>query len=118
MEDKVAPKSLDFAIRIVKMYKYIIETHKGFVLSKQLLRSETTVGALIREAEHAQSKADFLNKMNISLKEANETLYGLILLKETDYVNPGMYSSISQDCEELVRMLASIAKTTKTQLGR
>ncbi|MFT3903663.1 MAG: four helix bundle protein [Niabella sp.] len=118
MENKVAPKSLAFAIRIVKMYKYLIETHKEFVLSKQLLRSGTAIGALIREAEHAESKKDFLHKNNIALKEANETLYWIILLKETDYLDEQSYTSVYRDAEELVKMLASIVKTTKVNISR
>ena len=81
MKSIVADKSLAFSIRIVKLFKHLNETKKEFILSKQLLRSATAIGALIREAEQAQSKADFLNKMNIALKEANETVYWLILLK-------------------------------------
>ena len=86
MENKVADKSLLFAIRIVKLYKYLITEKKEFVLSKQLLKCGTAIGALVKEAEHAQSKPDFLNKMNVALKEANETLYWLILMKETEYL--------------------------------
>ncbi len=87
-------------------------------MSKQFLRSGTAIGALVREAEHAQSKSDFLNKMNISLKEANETLYWIILLKETDYLSQQEFQSIHNDAEELVKMLASIVKTTKQKLNR
>lgn len=88
------------------------------MLSKQLLKSGTAIGALIREAEHGQSKADFLNKMNVSLKEANETLYWLILLKEAGYISEVEYRSINSDCEELVKLLASIVKTTKVKLNK
>ena len=115
-ENKVSVKSLAFAIRVVKLYKYLAETKKEYVLSKQMLRAGTAIGALIREAEHGQSKADFLSKMNIALKEANETLYWLILLKETDYLNANEFNSVYADCEELVKMLASIVKTTKNKL--
>lgn len=83
-----------------------------------MLRSGTAIGALVKEAEHAQSKADFLNKMNIALKEANETLYWLILLKETDYILEEEFQSIHNDAEELVKILASIVKTTKQSLNR
>jgi len=115
-ENKVSVKGLAFAIRVVKLYKYLAETKKEYVLSKQMLRAGTAIGALIREAEHGQSKADFLSKMNIALKEANETLYWLILLKETDYLNANEFNSVYADCEELVKMLASIVKTTKNKL--
>jgi len=118
MKNIVAPKSLAFAIRVVKLYRYLAEIQKEFVLSKQLLRSGTAIGALIREAEHAESKADFLHKNNIALKEANETLYWVILLKETDYLDEQAYTSIYNDAEELVKMLASIVKTTKSNIGR
>ena len=82
----IQEKSLAFAIRIVKLYKHFTEHKKEYVLSKQLLRSGTAIGALVKEAEHAQSKPDFLNKMNMALKEANESLYWLILMKETEYL--------------------------------
>src|SRR5690554_8193241 len=113
MENGIAEKSLKFAIRVVKLYQYLSEQKREFVLSKQLLRSGTAIGALTREAEHAQSKADFLNKMNIALKEANETLYWLILLKETDYLSSEIFQSIYTDAEELLKILVSIVKTTK-----
>ena len=114
----IREKSLAFAIRIVNLYKQILEEKKEYVLSKQLLRSGTAIGALTREAEHAQSKADFLNKMNIALKEANETLYWLILLKETDYLSSEIFQSIYTDAEELLKILVSIVKTTKIKLNR
>src|SRR5690554_6202648 len=114
----IREKSLAFAIRIVNLYKQILEEKKEYVLSKQLLRSGTAIGALTREAEHAQSKADFLNKMNIALKEANETLYWLILLKETDYLSSEIFHSIYTDAEELLKILVSIVKTTKIKLNR
>lgn len=114
----VAEKSYRFAIRIVKLYKWLIEEKKEYVLSKQLLRSGTAIGALLREAEHAQSKLDFLSKTNIALKEANETGYWLMLLKDTAYISEYEFESIHTDSEELVRMLASIVKTTKVNSNR
>jgi len=114
----IQQKSLAFAIRIVKLYKQLIENKKEYVLSKQLLRSGTAIGALVKEAEHAQSKADFLNKMNIALKEANETLYWLILLKETEFIKEEEFKSVYADAEELVKMLVSIVKTTKAKLNK
>jgi len=87
MKDSIAAiKSIDFAIKIIQLYKTLIEERKEYVMSKQLLRSGTAIGALIREAEHAESTADFLHKMNIALKEANETSYGLLLLFKGSYV--------------------------------
>src|SRR5215210_3188625 len=116
MENMVAGKSYAFAIRIVRLYKLLSAERKEFVLSKQLLRSGTAIGALIKEAEHAQSKAVFHNKMNIALKEANEAEYWLALLKDTDFINEPEYISISNDCQELIKLLASIVKTTKQKL--
>jgi four helix bundle protein len=114
----ISIKSKAFAIRIIKLYQYLQETRKEYVLSKQVIRSGTAIGALMREAEHAQSKADFLNKANVALKEANETLYWLELLVETNYLTQEAYESISPDAIELVKMLIAIVKTTKTTLGR
>lgn len=114
----VADKSIAFAIRIIGVYKFLsIELHE-YVLSKQLLRSGTAIGALIREAEHGQSKADFLSKMNIALKEANESDYWLLLLKEGSYLTESQYQSVQTDCSELIKLLASIVKSTKISLGR
>ena len=118
MESIVAEKSLAFAIRIVNAYKALSAKHKEFVLSKQLLRSGTSIGALIKEAEHAQSKADFLNKMNIALKEANETAYWLLLLKGSKYFTEPEFQSLNKDCGEVIRLLISIVKTTKNKLNR
>ncbi len=114
----VAEKSYRFAIRVINLYKLLCESKKEYVLSKQLLRSGTAIGALLKEAEHAQSKPDFLNKVNIALKEANEVLYWLMLLKDTDYISQKEFDSIAIDAEELIKMLVSIVKTTKTNLGK
>lgn len=118
MENIVAVKSYAFAIRVVKLYKLLSQEKKEFVLSKQMLRSGTAIGALIREAEHAQSKADFLNKMNVALKEANETEYWLMLMKDTEYLNETEFQSISKDCSEILKLLISIVKSTKTALKK
>lgn len=112
----IAPKSFSFAIRAINLYKWLVAEHKEYILSKQLLRSGTAIGALVKEAEHAQSKADFLNKMNVALKEANETEYWLMLLKSTDFISEKEFTSIHSDCQELIKLLASIVKTTKTTL--
>ena len=114
----VREKSLAFAIRIVMLCRNFVEVKREYVLSKQLLRCGTAIGALIWEAEHGQSKADFLNKMNIALKEANETMYWLLLLKEADYITQLDFESLNADARELVRMLVKIVKTTKAGLGR
>ena len=109
----VKDKSFAFAIRAVKLYKILCDERKEYVLSKQMMRSATAIGALVRESEHAQSKADFINKLSIALKEANETEYWLQLLRYTDYLNEAEYGSIAADCKELLRLLISIIKTTK-----
>jgi len=110
----VKEKSHRFALLVIKAYKFLCEDKREFVLSKQLLRSGTAIGALIREAEHAQSRKDFIHKMNIALKEANETEYWLMLLKDSEYINEESFTSIHKDCDELIRLLASIVKTTKS----
>jgi len=112
-ENIVMNKSYAFALRIIKLYKHLINNEKEYVLSKQILRSGTSIGALIKEAEHAQSKADFINKMNIALKEANETEYWLMLLKDSDYLDEKSFSSLDMDSAELIKLLVSIVKTSK-----
>jgi four helix bundle protein len=109
----VRDKSFAFALRVVKLAKYLQSETKEFVLSKQVLRSGTAIGALVREAEHAESKADFTHKMNIALKEANETLYWLELLHQSEYITEQSFASIRTDSEELVKLLASIVKTSR-----
>jgi four helix bundle protein len=116
-ENIVKEKSYAFALRVIKAYKFLSNEHREFVLSKQMLRSGTSIGALVREAEHAQSTADFINKMNIALKEANETEYWLLLLKDSDYMDEKSFASIHHDCDELIRLLVSIVKTTKDNHG-
>ena len=106
-------KSFDFALRIVKLSRYLREYHSEFVLSKQLLRSGTAIGALLREAQYAQSKADFLHKFTIALKETNETDYWLQLLYHSDYLTEKSYTSIHKDCQELLKMLIAATKTLK-----
>ena len=112
-ENVVAEKSYAFALRIVKAYKFLSSEQREFILSKQLLRSGTAIGALVKEAEHAQSKADFINKMNIALKEANETEYWLMLLKDSSFIDEKSFQSISEENKELIRLLISIVKTSK-----
>ena len=112
-ENPVREKSFTFALRVVKLAKHLENTKREYVLSRQVLRSGTAVGALVREAEHAESKADFIHKMNIALKEANETLYWLELLHKSDYIVQQSFHSISSDNEELIRLLTAIVKTSK-----
>lgn len=112
-ENVVADKSYAFALRIIKLYKFLIGEKKEYVLSKQVLRSGTAIGALIKEAEHAQSRADFIHKMNIALKETNETVYWLMLLKDSEYIDESSFNSINTECVEILKLLISIVKTTK-----
>lgn len=108
-------KSYAFALRIVKLRQYLVDEQKEFVLSKQILRSGTAIGALVREAEFGQSKADFTHKLTIALKEANETDYWLSLLKDGGYITPAMYNSLSPGVNELLKLLISSVKTAKRQ---
>ena len=112
----VADKSFAFAVRIVKLYKYLCDEKKEYVLSKQLLRSGTSIGANIQEGLNGQSKRDFLMKMNISLKEASETQYWLRLLTATDILTEQESKFILEDCTELIKMLTSIVKTTSANV--
>ncbi|VFA43725.1 four helix bundle protein [Chryseobacterium indologenes] len=109
-------KSFTFSIHIIEQYKRLAES-KEYVMSKQLLRSGTAVGALIREAEFAQSKADFISKLSISLKEANETSYWLELLHRTQYIDTMRFEESSQYINELISMLVSSIKTSKLKLN-
>ncbi len=113
-ENPLKDKSYQFGIRIVKLSQFLQQDKKEFVLSKQVLRSGTAVGALIREAEYGQSRADFTSKMSISLKEAKETEYWLSLLKDTDFINENQYMNLQSDCKELIAMLVSTVKTSKS----
>ena len=112
----VLVKSKSFAIRVIRLYQHLTETKKEFVLSKQLLRSGTSVGANIVEAHNAMSKREFISKMNISLKEAAETEYWLDLLNAADYISKKEFQSINTDCVEIKRLLVSIIKTTNENL--
>lgn len=113
----VEERSYQFSIRIINLYKYLDENKRIYDIARQLLRSGTAIGAFIKEAVHAQSKADFLNKMNVALKEANETIYWLSLLHDTNYLKDNEFLSINNDCEELLKLLISIVKTTKNNLN-
>src|SRR5688500_16424137 len=109
-------KSYNFAIRTVNLNRYLTERKHEYVLSKQVLRSGTAIGALIREAEFGQSRADFRNKMYVASKEANETDYWLNLLKDTNLIGRNEFEDISADCRELIRMLVATVKTTAVPL--
>ena len=118
MKDNVLQdKSYGFALRIVKTYQYLCAEKKEFVLSKQLLRAGTSVGANIEEAIGGQSKKDFLAKISISYKEARETHYWIRLLKDSGYFEKPQTDSLLNDCEELLRIITSIQKTIKNQIS-
>ena len=106
-------KSYDFSIRIVKCSQYLQKDKKEYILSKQLIRSGTSIGVLVAEGKYAQSKADFINKLSISLKEANETKYWLRLLKDCSYLKENVAISLLDDVESLIKILASSIKTAK-----
>ena len=110
-ENVIVEKSFEFAARIVKLYKYLAREHREYVLSKQLLRCGTSIGANVAEAQREQSHADFTAKMSIALKEANETLYWLKLLYRTDYLNQSQYTSMNADIQELLGLLTAICRT-------
>lgn len=114
-ENVVQNKSKAFAVRIVRLYQYLCNEKKEFVLSKQLLRSGTSIGANVKEAIRAQSKPDFSAKMNISLKEASETEYWLELLFETGYLTQTEFDSIIGECIELIKLLTSIVKSSRKE---
>lgn len=109
----VGDKSLAFAKRIAKLYRFLIDKKKETILSKQILRSGTSIGANIREGLFAKSRKDFISKMNIALKEAGETDYWIEILYSADYLTEMEYKSLKNDNDELIRMLSSIVKTTK-----
>ena len=113
MANAIQMKSRDFAIRIVGCYKFLTEQKGEYVMSKQLLRCGTSIGANTRESKNAQSRMDFLNKLNIALKEADETAYWLDLLHATHYLDDSQYESVNADCAELIKLLTSIIKKLK-----
>ena len=113
MDSIIRTKSFRFALRVIKLCNYLRDTKNEYTISKQLLRSGTSIGANVAEAKHAQSRPDFASKMNIALKEAAETDYWLRLLREANYLTEIQFVSIIRDCDELERMLAATVKTVK-----
>ena len=113
MDNVVEEKSFRFAVRIVKLNQYLRTKKKEYVLSKQMLRSGTSIGANIAESQQAQSRADFISKLEIALKETSETKYWLRLLNATEYLSDTEFNSIYTDCSELEKLLVSIVKSTK-----
>ncbi|RGV50657.1 four helix bundle protein [Bacteroides intestinalis] len=117
MKDNIIKqKSFLFAVRIIKLYKYLNNEHKEYVLSKQMLRSGTSIGANVREALNEESKSDFVHKLGIAQKEADETMYWLELLNETEFLKPHEFESMSADCIELIKLLRSIVITAKASI--
>ena len=112
MDNVIETKSFEFAVRTVNLYKHLTDNKKEFVLSKQLLRSGTSIGANVTEAQKGQSKADFNVKMNIALKEANESEYWIRLLYRTEYLTKEEFNSIEKDIKEIIAILVSICKKT------
>ena len=112
----IVDKSKGFALRIIRLYQYLKNEKSEFVVSKQLLRSGTSIGANVKEAIRGQSRADFYAKLNISLKEASETEYWLELLHESEYIEEKAFNSIYADCQELIKLLVAITKTQKGEL--
>ena len=108
-------KSYNFAVRIIRLGRHLQENYREFILSKQVLRSGTAIGALVSESKYAQSRADFVHKLQIALKEANETHYWLRLLHDTDYLDKKSFESIERDNLELIRLLTSIINTSKKE---
>jgi len=117
MDSIILQKSKRFAVRIIKLYQFLCNDKNEYVMSKQLLRSGTSIGANCREAARAQSTPDFISKLNIALKEADETAYWLELLHETNYLNDDQFKSIDADAEELIKILVSIIKSTKNSVN-
>ena len=114
-DNLIVIKSKAFAVRIIRMYQHLCDEKREYVLSKQVLRSGTSIGANVKEAIRGQSRADFIAKMNIALKEASETEYWLELLHETDYLSNEHFSSIYTDCQELIRLLPAIVKSSRKE---
>ncbi len=116
-ENILKEKSFSFALRIVKLYKYLTGEKKEFVLAKQIVRSGTAIGALIRESENASTKKDFIYKLTIALKEADETIYWLELLFQSHYLDLNVYKSLREDCDELIKILVASVKTSKQHVS-
>lgn len=115
-ENILRDKAYNFALRVVKLHKYMAKEHQEFVLSKQVLRSGTSIGANIEESVHAQSKIDFIHKLSIAQKEACETHYWIKLLRDSEYLDHKSSESLPTDCEEIQRLLTASIKTAKSNL--
>ena len=116
MKDNILiEKSVDFGSRIVNLYQYLLHTKREYVLSKQVLRSGTSIGANINEAQYGNSKADFISKLHIALKEAAETEYWLLILRKSNYIDEKMSESLLKDCLEIKRILITSINTAKSK---
>ena len=115
-ENVLKDKAYKFALRCVKLYQYLANEKKEFVMSKQVLRSGTSIGANVEEANHAQSKTDFIHKLSISQKEASETHYWIRILRDSDYLNEKLTESLLNDCEEIQKLITSSIKTAKENI--
>ncbi len=113
-ENVLIEKSYAFSKEIIMVYKSLTNEKKEFVLSKQLLKSGTAIGALIREGQYGQSKLDFINKFSIALKEANETEYWLMLMKDTEYISQSLFDKLIMPCQELLKLLTASINTAKS----
>lgn len=111
-------KSLDFAVRIVNFNRYLCEEKKEFVMSKQILHSGTSIGANLRESRNAQTDPDYLSKINIALKEADETQYWLEVLRHSNYITEAEFNSLNEDLKEIIAMLVSTVKKLKTKTAK
>ena len=116
MKNILKEKSFALALRIIKLYKFLIENKKEYVLSKQILRSGTSVGAMIREAQNAESKMDFVHKLAIAQKECDETIYWMELLVQSDYISKEAFESVSAEAEQVLKMIKSAILTTKRNI--
>lgn len=117
---KIVDLSYDFACRITRLYQYLTEdsSYKEYIISKQVFRSGTSIGANVKESQHPQSEADFLSKTYIAYKEAGETEYWLNLLHDNGYINDAQFKSINEDCQRIMRILTAITRTTKAKLKK
>ena len=115
-ENILKEKSFLFAVRIFNLYKFLKKQHGEYIISQQLIRCGTSVGAIVREAEHAESLKDFIHKLSIGLKEANESKYWLDLLFATEFITKKMFESLNIDCEELLKLLTASVKTSKLKI--
>ena len=117
MKNVLKEKSFALALRIIKLYKFLIENKKEYILSKQILRSGTSVGAMIREAQNAESKMDFVHKLAIAQKECDESIYWMELLVQSNYISKEAFESVSAEAEQVLKMIKSAILTTKRNIA-